>query len=305
MTRWTWQAAGVAMVAGAMLLRSAQAEEPPKKDVPGAAPPAKYTVEEKEEVQYGEGGGEKLYLTLARPTNASGKRPCIVYIHGGGWAAGHRKLHAPQARQAAERGYVSVTVSYRFAPKHPFPAQVEDCKCAIRWLRAHADELQLDQDRIGAVGFSAGAHLSMMLGTMDKDDGLEGTGGWPDQSSKVQAVVAFFGPTDLTREYPPTSKEIVRKFMGGTKDEKLAEYKRASPITYVTPGDAPMLLFQGTKDSLVPTEQATLMADALSSAKVPGRVELLIGADHGWAGKEIGRTFDATTAFFDDKLGSR
>src|SRR6476620_10344115 len=119
----------------------------------------------------------------------------------------------------------------------------------------------------------------MMLGVMDKADGLEGEGGWADQSSKVQAVVAYFGPVDLLGEYPPTSQNIVKNFIGGTKEEKTAEYKRASPITYVNAGDAPMLLFQGTEDVLVPYDQAYVMAKALTSAKVPGRVELMLGAN--------------------------
>ena len=138
----------------------------------------------------------------------------------------------------------------------------------------------------------------MMLGVMDKDDGLEGDGGWQDQSSKVQAVVAYFGPVDLLGEYPPVSQEIVRKFIGGTKAEKAAEYRRASPITYVNAGDAPMLLFQGTSDVLVPYDQAYMMARALTAAKVPGRVELILGANHGWGGQDLDHTRTETYAFF-------
>ncbi len=100
----------------------------------------------------------------------------------------------------AQQGYVSATIGYRLAPKHKFPAQVNDVKCAIRFLRAHADEYGIDPNRIGACGFSAGAHLAMMLGVVQKKDNLEGDGGNPDQSSAVQAVVSYFGPTDLTAE---------------------------------------------------------------------------------------------------------
>jgi acetyl esterase/lipase len=222
----------------------------------------------------------------------------VVFILGGGWAGGKKDDLKDAVREAATKGYVAVTVGYRLAPQNLFPAQVEDVKCAVRWLRAHADELQLDSKRIGAIGFSAGAHLAMLVGVMDKNDGLEGNGGWQDQSSKVQAVVAYFGPADLMGEYPPVSQEIVRKFIGGTKAEKAAEYRRASPITYVSSGDAPMLLFQGTNDVLVPYDQAYLMARALTEAKVPGRVELLLGANHGWGGQDLDHTRNETYAFF-------
>jgi acetyl esterase/lipase len=255
-------------------------------------------IEFRENIEYGTGGDQKLTLHLALPKTAAGPRAGLVFIHGGGWAGGKKDDLKEAIREAAKKGYVALSVGYRLAPQNLFPAQVEDVKCAVRWLRAHADELQLDPKRIGAIGFSAGAHLSMLLGVMDKNDGLEGTGGWQDQSSKVQVVVAYFGPTDLLGEYPPVSQEIVRKFIGGTKAEKAAEYRRASPITYVSTGDAPMLLFQGTNDVLVPYDQAYLMARALTEAKVPGRVELLLGANHGWGGQDLDHTRNETYAFF-------
>lgn len=256
-------------------------------------------VEFRPDVEYGTGGDQKLTLHLALPPTAAGARPGLVFIHGGGWAAGKKDdLNGP-IRDAAKRGYVAVSVGYRLAPQNPFPAQVEDVKCAVRWMRAHVDELKLDSQRVGAIGFSAGAHLSMMLGVTDQGDGLEGTGGWHEQSSKVQAVVSYFGPTDLLGEYPPISQEILKKFIGGTKAEKTGEYRRASPITYVSAGDAPMLLFQGTNDVLVPYDQAYLMARALTEAKVPGRVELLLGAGHGWGGHDLDHTRTDTYEFFD------
>lgn len=254
------------------------------------------------DVVYGTGGGEELKLNLARPKNASGPLPCMVVIHGGGWAAGNRNAHNPQTWEFAKRGYVSATVGYRLVPKAVFPAQVEDVKCAVRFLRANAEKYGIDPNRIGAVGFSAGAHLSMMLGVMGKEDGFEGEGGAPDQPSQVNAVVAFFGPTDFNLEYPETSRKIVQNFLGGTKEEKAENYRKASPITYVSKGDAPMLLIQGTKDALVPHEQAIVMGDALTKAGVPGRVELLLGAGHGWGGTELKRTIDITFAWFDQHL---
>jgi len=255
------------------------------------------------DVVYGKGGEEELKLNVGRPKDQAGPTPCVVIIHGGGWAAGNKNQHDAQVRELAKRGYVAATVGYRFAPKHIFPAQIEDVKCAVRYLRANADKYQIDKDRIGAVGFSAGDHLSMLLGTMDKDDGCEGEGGNPDQSSKVNAVVAWFGPTDLTSsDWPEKTGKILVSFLGGSKQEKPELYKKASPITYVNAGDAPMLLIQGTKDGLVPWTQATAMGDALTKAGVYGRVDLILGAYHGWGGDELKRTADETWTFFDQFL---
>lgn len=262
-------------------------------------------LDQQQDVVYGTGGGEDLLLDWARPKQFEGKLPAIIYIHGGGWAGGNKNIHRGHMEAAARRGYFSATIGYRLAPKHKFPAQVNDCKCAIRWLRAHADELHLDPERIGTVGFSAGAHLVMMLGTMDPDDGLEGDGGWADQSSKVQAVVSFAGPVNLQSELPEISQKILRDFIGGTQAEKPEAHRLASPITYVNAGDAPMLLYQGTKDPLVPYDQAIEMVRAMEKAGVPGRVEMLIGAGHGWGGYEHDRSLDASIKFLAEHLKAK
>ena len=255
------------------------------------------------DIEYGKGGDTPLYLDLARPERIDERAPCIVVIHGGGWRGGNRKAHTDIIFNFAKRGYVSATVQYRLVPTARFPAQIEDVKCAVRFLRANADKYNLDPKRIGAVGFSAGAHLSMLLGTMGPNDGLEGQGGSPDQPSQVQAVVAYFGPTDLSAEgFPPVVVGMINDLVDSTQNENAEARKRASPIAYVDEGDAPTLIFQGTKDPLVPHAQAVVMADALSAAGVPGRIELLLGAGHGWGGKEIVRTGVETAAFFDEHL---
>ena len=188
---------------------------------------------------YGKAGDVELKCNLAKPAKHDENAkpiPAIVVIHGGGWAAGHRDHLNAVTWQAAQRGYLAITISYRFAPKHLFPAQVEDAKCAVRYLRANAKKLNIDADHIGATGVSAGAHLSMMLATLDKEDGMEGDGGHADHSSKVQAAVSFVGPTELdAADLPQTSKNIVRGFIGGTPEEKAAAY--ASYIAYYGPFD--------------------------------------------------------------------
>jgi len=269
-----------------------------------AAPAAdpRYEVDYKPAVEYGTGAGAKLLLDIAVPKGADTPRPALVFIHGGGWAAGNRSIYTAQLKDAAARGYAAVSVSYRFAPKHVFPAQVEDCKCAVRWLRAHARMLNIDPKRIGAVGISAGGHLAMMLALMNKEDGLEGSGGWAEESSKVQAAVSFVGPTNFTVDFPPTTTQILKTWIGATRAEQPDLYKKASPLTYVDGTDAPLLLFQGTTDVLVPFDQAVQLAAALTKAKVKARVELLVGEGHGWGGKEMERTIRGMYEFLDGNL---
>jgi len=251
----------------------------------------------------GKGGDVDLHLDIAYPENATKALPCIVVIHGGGWRGGNFKGHVPQILEFAKRGFVSATIQYRLVPSARWPAQIEDVKCGVRYLRANAEKYHLDPQRVGAVGFSAGAHLSMLLGTMDKQDGLEGSGGNPDQSSKVQAVVAFFGPTDLAaKDFPANVNGMLHDFLDGTPEEKPANFKAASPITYVDKTDAPTLIYHGTKDALLPYNQAFLMTDKLTAAGVPGRVEMLLGANHGFGGPDAVHTAEGTVAFFSQYL---
>jgi acetyl esterase/lipase len=263
----------------------------------------KFEVEYKPDITYATVDGQDLQLDLATPKGLDHPVPAIVVIHGGGWMAGQRQSMTQFAKQVAAYGYVAPTISYRLAPKYRFPAQIEDVKCAVRYLRAHAKELNIDPDMIGAMGISAGAHLSMMLGVMDSGDGMEGNGGNADQPSKVQAVVSYVGPVNLVIDnYTDTQTQILTAFLGGPPKEKVDECRRASPLTYINKGDAPILCFFGTDDPLINNDQAFQIATALDDADVPGRVEILLGANHGWTGKELERTMDATMSFFDQHL---
>jgi len=263
----------------------------------------KFEVEFRPDVVFGTGAGEELTLDLAMPKGSIAEAPGLVFIHGGSWQSGNKDDFAGQAKEAAAAGYLAVSINYRLAPKHLFPAQVEDCKCAVRWLRAHAGELRLDRERIGAFGWSSGGHLALMLGVTEPSDGLEGDGGWGDQSSKVQAVVSYVGATHLIGDFSIASVNILRTFLGGTMDEKRELYLQASPISYVDAGDPPMLLFAGTNDPLVQYDQAFQMAKALSDAGVSGRVEFLLGAGHVFSPQEMKRTMLEAMEFFDEALG--
>jgi acetyl esterase/lipase len=251
---------------------------------------------------YGKGGDQDLRLDLSRPKDAKSPLPVVVVIHGGGWKGGHRKLHDDFTWTLAQHGYAAATVEYRLCPKDPWPAQVEDVKCAVRFLRANAAKYGLEAKRFGAVGFSAGAHLAMLLGTVD-DPALEGKGGSAGESSKVQAAVSFFGPTDLlAKDLPEASLGILKELLGGTQAERADAYRAASPVTHVSAGDAPIFLLQGTKDPIVPATQATVMAEALKKAGVKARCEIIDGAGHGWKDAELTRTLDETYEFLDAEL---
>jgi acetyl esterase/lipase len=262
-------------------------------------------VEIKKDVTYATVDQTDLQLDLYMPTGINQPVPAIVVIHGGAWMTGNRQDMAFVAEQLAKHGFVSASISYRLAPKHRFPSQIEDAKAAVRYLRANAKELHIDPSQIGATGISAGGHLSMMLGAMDSGDGMEGDGGNLDHPSKVQCVVNFIGPVNLPREtYTPLQMQILKAWLGADPMDKQDELKLASPYTYFNKGDAPLLCFFGTKDPLVTHDQALVVADALTQAEIPGRIEMLLGAGHGWRGAEMDRTLEATIDFFKQHLKS-
>jgi acetyl esterase/lipase len=255
------------------------------------------------DVVYTKAGGTELKLDLARPAEGDGPFPAVLVIHGGGWRGGDKSNNRAALTEFARRGYVAISPQYRFCPKDPFPAQVHDVKAAVRWLRGHKDDYKLDADHIGAVGFSAGGHLSLMLGVTGPEDGLEGDAASDAPSSRVQAVVNYFGPADLAAaDIPEVSLPLVKDFLGGSAKEKPQVAAKASPLTFISADDAPILTFQGTKDNLVPFTQAEKLTDAMAKAGVGGRTELMLGAGHGWGNPEMHRTLNETFAFFDAHL---
>jgi acetyl esterase/lipase len=267
---------------------------------PKAPPPVRHEAG----VVFGKGGGVELKLDLAMPGEGDGPFPAVLCVHGGGWVGGDRQQMAQTLDVLARRGFVAVTPDYRLAPAHRFPAQLEDCKAAVRWLRANAGRYNINPERVGAVGFSAGAHLACLLGVTDKDDGLEGEGGHSEQSSRVQAVVSFFGPTDLAGE--EWDRVVLEKnlvpLLGGTPAEKADEYRRASPLTYAGRKSPPFLFFHGSEDKMVPLRQSRRMADKLLNAGSPARVLLVEGEGHGWRGAVLTKTIDEMLIFLDKQL---
>ncbi len=253
---------------------------------------------------YGKGGDVELKLDLAMPKDGAGPFPAVVCVHGGAWKAGNRQQLEKTIETLAGRGYVSVTVSYRLVQTAPFPAQIEDCKAAVRWLRANAKKYRVNPDRIGALGFSAGGHLVCLLGTTDKGDGLEGNGGNPEQSSRVQAVVSFFGPTDFTVKNwsDDVEKEILAPLLGGSFKDKPEQYRKASPIVYVTRDDPPFLFFHGTEDKVVAIRHSRLLAEKLQSVGVSAKLVEMAGEGHGWKGDKLLDSLKQMQQFLDERL---
>jgi acetyl esterase/lipase len=188
----------------------------------------------------------------------------------------------------AKNGFAAASVAYRFAPQHKFPAQIEDVKCAVRFLRSKSDEWKLDTKNFAALGDSAGGHLSLLLGVTTKADNLEGTSGCADHDSSVPCVVNYYGPTDFTvpGAWNPVVVGMVSDFLG-TADQSADVMKKASPIHYVRKDLPPIITFQGTNDQLVPEDQAVRFHAALKKAGVPDeRCEIIKNAGHGFSGPD-------------------
>lgn len=248
-----------------------------------------------EDLVYAVRGGVELKLDLAQPETEDKKRPALVLIHGGGWRRGSPEGYRPVLEEAARQGYVAIAIAYRLAPQFRWPAQWEDVRDAVFWLRAHADDYGIDPSRIGAVGASAGGHLSLLLGTYPVAVG--------EGHARVQAVVNYFGPTLLNgEEFPERARKIITNFIGGSAMDKPEEYKLASPLTHVSASDAPVLTFHGTADDLVPVKQAQRLHEALTALRVPNTMELLDGRGHGWDGEDVKSTQKRMFAFFDRYL---
>jgi acetyl esterase/lipase len=180
-------------------------------------------------------------------------------------------------------------------------------KCAVRYLRSKAKELKIDPERVAAIGYSAGGHLSLMLGLMDPSDGLDSAGGNEGFSSKVQAVVNYFGPTDFTKPdmgENPVGKKLVTDFMG-TTDLTSPLFKQASPITYINKGDPPIITFQGTADPLVPAAQAKTLHALLKEKGVEEHLELIENGGHGFAGEANQKTVKMMEEFLKQHLSAK
>ncbi|NNC88579.1 MAG: alpha/beta hydrolase [Akkermansiaceae bacterium] len=260
------------------------------------------------DLSYREGGSKRWKLDLIMPReNGDAPRPGIVFVHGGGWRSGDKRVRTflDGAIDYARKGYVCITVNYRLTGEAPFPACVEDVKNAVRWFRAHAETYNLDPDRIGAYGNSAGAHLVAMLGLAGKEAGLEGDGPHQDQSSLVQAVCASATPTDFNLFGGGRSMNRPGAFLAGPEDGLEERIRLASPISHVREDAPPFLLVHGTKDSTVKVEHSDKFAAALKAAGAKDVTYLRIeGAGHGVFNQHKAKTAPAMETFFERTLGT-
>ena len=252
---------------------------------PFVLPLPAYGAKKERDVVYGSVSGVDLKLDLYVPQKpANGPRPVAVYIHGGGWTRGSKGFGAGMVAlgELLQRGYLVAAINYRLAPEFKFPAQIEDAKCAIRFLRAHAGELNLDPGRVGVWGGSAGAHLAALLGMAGASAGFDTSGGWTNQSSRVQAVVDMFGPADLSPGVNLGNTRLGRRVFGA-KSADDPVLKQASPVTYASKDDPPFLILHGDHDGLVPLKQSERLAAALKAVGVPATLVVVTNASHGFA----------------------
>jgi acetyl esterase/lipase len=219
--------------------------------------------------------------------DTEGGRPVIIFVHGGGWHSGAKATFGqPALPRYAEDGYVVATINYRLSGAAKFPAQIEDVKAAIRWLRANAKKYHADPDHIGLIGGSAGAHLVALAAVTSPEDGLEGDGPNLDQSSRVQCVVARSGIYDLRYEVigdKGNDDFALFGLLGGTAKQKPDLAKKASPAVYLDRDDPPMLIIHGTNDPRIPYRAAEYMVEQLKKAGTPYEFITIEGGGHGGA----------------------
>ncbi|MSR66443.1 MAG: alpha/beta hydrolase [Pedosphaera sp.] len=254
-------------------------------------------------IEFANPDDQHLQLNIARPKNARGPLPAVICIHGGGFRAGSREGYNKLCLTLAENGFAAFTVSYRLAPKYQFPAAVHDTKAAVRWLRMNAKKFNIDPERIGVTGGSAGGHLAQFLGVTTGLKEFEG-----DQnvgvSSHVACVVNVYGPSDFTKSYGKSvdAHVVLPLWLGGDLKTALANHIRSSPLNWVTPAAAPTLLIHGTEDKYVAHEQAVWMRDRLVTSGVSAELLTLEGAGHGFKGADAEKADRALLEFFTQQL---
>jgi len=240
------------------------------------------------DVEYAKVDGKSMALDLYLPDRPAGARlPLVIWVHGGAWRAGSKD--GTPAVALLRDGFAVASISYRLSQAAKFPAQINDCKGAVRFLRANAAKYNLDPNAFGAWGSSAGGHLVALMGTAGDANELEGdVGGNVGVSSRVQAVCDFFGPTDFMamKGLPSTIQHMSAdspesQLLGAPVAENPDRAKQASPVTYVTKDDPPFLICHGDKDMTVPLNQSELLNDALTKAGVTSELYVVKGAGHG------------------------
>jgi acetyl esterase/lipase len=238
----------------------------------------------KRDIEYAAVGLRSLKLDLYIPQGVAKPMPVVMWVHGGGWREGSKDI--PMMLPLAPLGFAVASIDYRLSQEAIFPAQIYDCKAAVRWLRYHGPEYGLDPKRIAAAGASAGGHLVALLGTTANESALEGMEGYSGVSSAVQAVVDFYGPTDFTdlgRDYTASQTNFVAELLGGSIDRNWEKARAASPVFHVDARSCPFYIAHGDHDSIVPVEQSIELDAALTKAGVPSALYIAKGRGHGFS----------------------
>jgi acetyl esterase/lipase len=265
---------------------------------------AQYRVRETRDIVYTSASGFAQKLDLFMPdTPRLSRRPAIIFVHGGGWSGGDKSAFMGMARYYAAKGYVCTSINYRLTPTHIWPAQIDDTQAAVRWMRKNAGILGLNPNRIGAVGASAGGHLVLFLGSTDTltdfDPALSG------YSSRVQAVVDYFGPSDLTSplEWSPSIWNLIVSLVGHQWLPNSPYYQAVSPLNFVNAGDAPTVVFHGTADAVVPVDQSRRLVAKMQLNGVPVNYSEFPGEGHGFTGPVSTTCVGIINSFFATRLG--
>jgi len=247
------------------------------------------------DLPYAQYGDRVMPLDLYLPDNPKGLGPAIVCVVGGGWRSTDKAGHADPGQGLAASGYVAAAITYRSSNDTVAPGNVHDCKAAVRWLRANAAQYGIDSTRIGALGGSAGGHLVALLGTTSGRQELEGGGGNPTQSSAVQAVCDFCGPTDLTRCTQPLFRkeysilvECEEAYIGGPVAQRLELARLVSPLFHVSATTAPTWIIHGDRDGTVPIDESIRFHDALKKYRVETELRVVKGGTHDLFWKDYG-----------------
>lgn len=266
-------------------------------------PKINQAIESHSDLVYATYGDREMQLDLFRPKGVEGKLPAIICIHGGAWWKGGRLNHAHIAKALAARGFVTATISYRLSGELPFPAQIEDCKAAVRWMKANAEQYGIDPDAIGATGSSAGGHLANLLATSGGVTKLEGAGGNADYSSTIQAAAPMGAQSDLEterirlRSFDPKAA-FYPQFLGGTQEEVPGTYQLASPRHHLDADDPPIFYLTGELDD--PSTHAEETRRDLEQLGISTGLHILKGAPHPFLTKQkfFSEALDVLDQFF-------
>ncbi len=232
-----------------------------------------FSVQLREDVVYCRVGERELLLDAFLP-QVEGPVPAVIVIHGGAWRSGNRRQLRGYADSLAKRGMACFAIDYRLAPDHKFPAQIDDCRAAVRWVRRNAAEFRVDAARVGAIGYSAGGHLAALLGTTGKPAEED-----PEKlDTRLQAIVAGGAPTEF--RLMPDGGKWAEYWMGGDQKAVPEKFEAASPTAFVDEKDPPFFFFNGTDDKLVPLIWSMTCHTALRGAGVRSEVYRIEGAGH-------------------------